>query len=71
MLSTTIDGNKKIFTFLQIEKMQYTEWCKSHLTEEKIEYLHYGLTKQADFFINDRGMFKLHIHKDMPKETFC
>jgi len=23
------------------------------------------------FFINGRGMLKLYIHKDMPRETFC
>ncbi len=41
-----------------------TGWRKSHDTVEKIEYLPYGLTKGADFFINDRGMFKLYIHMD-------
>jgi hypothetical protein len=46
-----------------------TGWCKSQFTEEKIEYLHYDSSKWADFFINDRGMHKLYIHKGMPRET--
>ncbi len=38
---------------------------------KKFEYLHYGSSKRVEFFINDRGMFKLHIHKDIPRETLC
>ncbi len=32
---------------------------------KKIKYLHYSSSKRVDFFVSDRGMFKLHIHKDM------
>jgi hypothetical protein len=46
-----------------------TGWPKSQFTKIKIEYLHYGKSKQADFFIRNTGMFELHIHKDMPRET--
>ncbi len=40
-----------------------------YLYDKKFEYLHYGSSKWADFFINDRDMFKVYIHKDMPRET--
>ncbi len=36
---------------------------------KKIEYLHYGSSKRADFFVNDTDMFKLYVHKDMLRET--
>jgi hypothetical protein len=38
---------------------------------KKIEYIHYHSSKRADVFINNRGMFKLFIHKDMLIETLC
>jgi hypothetical protein len=50
--------------------LSYTEWPQSH-DIERIEYLHYGSSKWTDFFIHDRGMFKLYIHKDMLRETLC
>ncbi len=37
----------------------YTGWPKSHVTEEKIEYLHYGSSKRANIFTNNRGMLRL------------
>ncbi len=36
----------------------------THQTE-KIEYLHWGLNKRADFFVNDSDMFKHYIHNRM------
>jgi hypothetical protein len=48
-----------------------TGWPISNATEVKIEYLHYGSSKRADFFVDDRGMPKLYIHKDMPRQTLC
>ena len=46
-----------------------TGWTKSHATEVKIEYLNYGLSKRADFFVDDRGIYKLYIHKDKVGEN--
>jgi hypothetical protein len=46
--------------------MMNTGWPIINATELKIEYLHYGSGKGADFFTSDRGMYKLYIHKDMP-----
>jgi hypothetical protein len=37
-----------------------TEWPKSQLTEKKTEYLRHRLT---DFFIDDKGECRVHIHK--------
>ncbi len=50
----------------------YTGWPISNATEvKKIEYLNYGSSKRADFFVDDRGMSKLYIHKDTPRQTLC
>ncbi len=51
---------------------EYTGWPISNATEvKKIEYLNYGSSKRADFFVDDRGMSKLYIHKDTPRQTLC
>ena len=39
--------------------------------QKEFEYLPYGSNKRADFFVNDRSMFKVYIHKDMSRETLC
>lgn len=44
--------------------------CKSHDTDKKFEYLNYYSNQRADFIVNDRDMFKLHIHKDMSRKNF-
>ncbi len=49
----------------------YTGWSISHATDKKIEYLPYGLSTEADFFTNDRGMFKLYIHMDTVEKNLC
>jgi hypothetical protein len=49
----------------------YTEWAKSHFTEKKLNISIAAGANELISFINDRGMFKLHIHKDMPRETLC
>jgi len=51
--------------------LYYTRWAKSHFTEGKIKYLYYDSSERADFYINDRGMFKLYFYKDMSRDTFC
>jgi hypothetical protein len=40
----------------------YAGWPKSRFSE-KNEYVEYGPSKQADFFINNRDMSKVYIHK--------
>jgi hypothetical protein len=40
-------------------------------TRKKIEYLRYDSSKRVGCFMNDKGMFKLYIHKDMLKEILC
>ncbi len=39
--------------------------------QKKIECLSYGSSKQADFFIKDRGMSKVYIHTGKVRENFC
>jgi hypothetical protein len=37
--------------------------------QKKIKYFHYSSNKRVDFFVSDRGMFELHIHKDMLRKN--
>jgi hypothetical protein len=53
-----------------VAKRMYRVAQKSRY-RKKIQYLPYGLSKGADFFINDRGMFKLYIHMDMVEKNVC
>ncbi len=64
---------RQIFVLpLEVVFVTYTGWPISNATEvKKIEYLNYGSSKRADFFVHDRGMPKLYIHKDAPRQTLC
>ena len=37
---------------------------------KNFDYLHHGLSKQVHFFVNDRGILKLHRHNDMLEKPF-
>ena len=41
-----------------------TGWPKSHDTEKKLNISLYDLSKEVDFFINDRDISKVYIHMD-------
>ncbi len=66
---------QKVTRSVALEKLYRTEgkqklgvsffnigWPKSHFTVQKIEYLCYGLSKRADLFATDKGVFIVHIH---------
>ncbi len=44
---------------------------KVTLPKKKIEYLCYGSNTRADFIINNKDMFTVHIHKDKVREALC
>ena len=44
-----------------------TGWPKSRFTEKKLNIVIRTSTERADFFINDRGTYKVSIHKEMLK----
>ena len=43
----------------------YTGWRKSHFTERKSNIFVNSWSQKADFFINDRGMFKVYTRHKM------
>ena len=45
--------------------------AKVTIPKKKFVYLPHGLSKGADFFINDRDMFKLYIHTDTLEKNPC
>ncbi len=53
----------------QQEKFIFHSLEKGTWAKKKVEYLHYGSSKRTDFFTNDRGIYKLYIDKDMPREN--
>jgi len=57
---------KDIFSFLtsylSINRIFYRV-SRNSLDKEKTEYLRHILTKRADIFTTDKGVFVVHIHK--------
>jgi hypothetical protein len=45
--------------------------AKVTLSKKKLNISITARANELIFFINDRGMFELYIHKDMPRETPC
>ena len=66
-------SNIKDYKIVDMVSFLFEEYRVSQksLYNKKFEYLPYGSSKRADFFIGDRGMFKVYIHKDMPRKTLC
>ncbi len=61
-----VKQNRRTYIIVYI----HTGGRKSHFTEKKIEYLHYGSSKWADFFTTDKGVFIVHTHKKIV-EKYC
>jgi hypothetical protein len=70
-LSAAAARNFKIFSACRrrrrLSRSAYTSIyrvAQKSVYREKIEYLHYGSSKRADFFTTDKGVFIVHTHKE-------
>jgi hypothetical protein len=53
------------------KKNLYIGWARSHFIEKKLNISITTRAKELTFLINDRCMFKVYFHKDMPRKILC